>query len=69
MQPRLREERLPSLEEQRQLEQELREPGTWFNVGGEPGILFDVPAEDRWQAAYGAAGVDPRQLVTGGGRA
>ena len=52
-----------------QLEQELREPGCWFNVGGEPEILFDVAAEDRWQAAFGVAGVDPRQLVTGGGTA
>ncbi|MGW8136443.1 YqgE/AlgH family protein [Sphingomonas zeae] len=52
-----------------QLEKELGEPGCWFNVGGEPKILFDVSAEDRWQAAFGAAGVDPRQLVTGGGTA
>ncbi|MDQ1156646.1 putative transcriptional regulator [Sphingomonas sp. SORGH_AS 950] len=52
-----------------QLEGELREPGCWFNVGGEPRILYDVGAGARWQAAFGAAGVDPRQLVTGGGTA
>ncbi|MDQ1230433.1 putative transcriptional regulator [Sphingomonas sp. SORGH_AS 879] len=52
-----------------QLEEELREPGCWFNVGGELDILYDVPAEGRWQAAFGVAGVDPRQLVMGGGTA
>lgn len=52
-----------------QLEQELREPGCWFTMGGERDILFDVEPDHRWQAAFGTAGIDPRQLVTGGGTA
>ena len=51
------------------LEGELREPGCWFTVGGERDILFDVEPQHRWQAAFGTAGIDPRQLATGGGTA
>ncbi len=52
-----------------QLEEELREPGCWFTVRGEGEVLYDVSPDDRWQAAFGAAGIDPRLLVTGGGTA
>nr|WP_240954569.1 YqgE/AlgH family protein [Sphingomonas sanguinis] len=52
-----------------QLEEELREPGCWFTVRGEGDVLYDVSPDDRWQAAFGAAGIDPRLLVTGGGTA
>ncbi len=52
-----------------QLEEELREPGCWFSVAGDPKILYDATAPDRWQAAFGSAGIDPRLLVTGGGTA
>ncbi len=52
-----------------QLEEELSAPGCWFTVGGERRVLYDVAPEDRWQAAFGTAGIDPRLLVTGGGTA
>ncbi|WP_298089938.1 YqgE/AlgH family protein [uncultured Sphingomonas sp.] len=51
-----------------QLDGELARPG-WFNVAGEPSLLFDTPTEERWTRAFAAAGVDPRLLVIGGGTA
>ncbi len=47
-----------------QLDGELRGAG-WLNVPGDPDVLFDVAAADRWDRAMASAGVDPR-LLTGG---
>ena len=49
-----------------QLDEEMTRPG-WFTTEGRQEILFDVPAEERWEASYKAAGIDPRMLDAGGG--
>jgi putative transcriptional regulator len=41
-----------------QLEQEVR-AGAWLPVTLDPAIVFDIPLEERWQAAFARAGVDP----------
>lgn len=51
-----------------QLDAELTRPG-WLTVAGEPALLFDTPAADRWNQALAGAGIDPRLLASGGGRA
>ena len=51
-----------------QLDGELTRPG-WLNVRGEEALLFDTPAAERWQRGYADAGIDPRLLVGGSGRA
>jgi len=51
-----------------QLDAELSRPG-WLSVAGSLDLLYDVPAAGRWGAGMAAAGVDPRLLVAGGGRA
>ena len=40
-----------------QIEQELRED-SWLLVPSDPRLLFEVPLEQRWQAAAGSIGVD-----------
>ena len=44
-----------------QLEEEMTRHG-WFACDGRPAILFDTPADERWEAAFRAEGVDPRLL-------
>lgn len=51
-----------------QLEGELVRHG-WFNVAGDDDLLFETPAEARWEAAFGRAGIDPRLLATSSGHA
>ena len=51
-----------------QLEDELTRAG-WLNVPGDPALIFDTGAADRWAQAYERAGVDPRLLATEIGRA
>lgn len=51
-----------------QLDGELTRPG-WFNVTGDEALLWDTPADGRWRKGYAGAGVDPRFLVGGVGRA
>jgi putative transcriptional regulator len=51
-----------------QLDGELTRPG-WLNVPGDEALLFDTPAETRWQCGFASAGIDPRLLVGGVGRA
>jgi putative transcriptional regulator len=41
-----------------QLEEEVRQ-GAWLPVALDPAIVFDVPAGERWGAAFARAGVDP----------
>lgn len=51
-----------------QLDGEMRHHG-WFAATGRSSILFDIPAEKRWTAAWQAEGIDPAQLVGQTGRA
>ena len=51
-----------------QLDQEMTGE-SWFPAGCSADILFDVPAEKKWAAAYAAAGVDASHLVSGAGSA
>lgn len=51
-----------------QLEQEMMGE-SWFLADADPDLLFDVPAQRKWAAAYAAAGVDVSHLVSGAGSA
>lgn len=45
-----------------QLEQEI-EDNSWLVAPFDTSIIFDVPLEDRWQAALQSIGVEPGNLV------
>jgi len=45
-----------------QLEQELAE-NSWLTAPVQPGILFDLPLDQRWQAAAGQIGVDLMRMA------
>ncbi|MEJ7776408.1 MAG: YqgE/AlgH family protein [Sphingomicrobium sp.] len=51
-----------------QLEEEMTRHG-WFAAEGDAGLLFDTPTDERWAAAFKAAGVDPRLLSSQTGAA
>ena len=51
-----------------QLDEEMARPG-WFTTDGNQEILFDMPAEARWEASFKAEGIDPRMLDSGAGAA
>ena len=51
-----------------QLEQELM-ANAWLTAEASGRIVFDTPLEDRWSAAAGLVGVDPRQLSSYAGHA
>lgn len=51
-----------------QLEEEMVRHG-WHVTPGSDALLFDKPAEERWEAAYAEAGVDARLLTATGGAA
>jgi putative transcriptional regulator len=51
-----------------QLDEEMRRHG-WFATPGDDAMLFERPAEERWQAGFGTAGVDARLLASGAGHA
>ncbi len=51
-----------------QLEQELAD-NAWLTLPAEEGILFDIPTEDRWQAAASHLGIDLNLLSTDAGHA
>jgi len=44
-----------------QLEQELM-ANAWLTAEANGRVVFDTPLEERWSAAAGLVGVDPRQL-------
>ena len=54
--------------EEGQLDSEMTRHG-WFAAEGDPAILFDTPTDERWAAAFKAAGVDPRLLSSETGAA
>lgn len=49
-----------------QLDKELTGHG-WFAADASQEILFDTPTDERWSAAFKAAGVDPRLLSSESG--
>jgi putative transcriptional regulator len=51
-----------------QLEHELAE-NSWLTVPADPELLFDLPLEERWQAAAGRIGIDLLQMTGYSGRA
>ena len=51
-----------------QLEEEMTRHG-WFTAAGSPAILFDTPADERWETAFQAEGIDPRLLASETGAA
>jgi len=51
-----------------QLERELMD-NAWLTAEASSRVLFDTPLEDRWIAAAGLVGVDPRQLSSYAGHA
>ena len=51
-----------------QLEEEMGRNG-WINVGAEPGIIFDTPAEQRYDTALSLLGIDARMLSQEAGHA
>jgi putative transcriptional regulator len=46
-----------------QLDEELTRHG-WFAADCSSEILFDTPTDERWGAAFKAAGIDPRLLAS-----
>jgi putative transcriptional regulator len=54
--------------EEGQLEDEMTRHG-WFAADGSEAILFETPTDERWAAAFKAAGVDPRLLSSETGAA
>jgi putative transcriptional regulator len=51
-----------------QLDEEMTRHG-WFAAQGTPAILFDMPTDERWGAAFKAEGIDPRLLASETGAA
>lgn len=51
-----------------QLEQELM-ANAWLTTEACSRVVFDTPLEDRWSAAAGLVGIDPRQLSAYAGHA
>lgn len=51
-----------------QLDEEMTRPG-WFTATGSADILFDLPATEKWEAAFRSEGIDPRLLDHEGGEA
>ena len=54
--------------EEGQLDEEMTRHG-WFAADGSGEILLDTPTDERWAAAFKAAGVDPRLLSSQTGAA
>lgn len=51
-----------------QLDAELLRHG-WLSVTGSDALLWDLPADRRWLAAFAAEGIDPALLVADSGHA
>jgi len=51
-----------------QLDGEMRRHG-WYAAAGRAEIAFEVPAAERWKAAWRAEGIDPALLASETGRA
>jgi putative transcriptional regulator len=51
-----------------QLDEEMTRHG-WFAARSDAAILFDMPTDERWAAAFKAEGIDPRLLASETGAA
>ena len=51
-----------------QLDEEMTRHG-WFAARADTNILFDMPTDERWGAAFKAEGIDPRLLASETGAA
>lgn len=51
-----------------QLDEEMTRHG-WFAVESSADLLFDMPTDERWAAAFKSAGIDPRLLASETGAA
>ena len=51
-----------------QLDEEMTRHG-WFAAQGDAHLLFDMPTDERWGAAFKAEGIDPRLLASETGAA
>ena len=51
-----------------QLDDEMTRHG-WFAAAADTAILFDIPTDERWAAAFKAEGIDPRLLASETGAA
>ena len=51
-----------------QLDEEMTRHG-WFAAAGDPALLFDTPADERWEQAFRKEGIDPRLLAAETGAA
>ncbi len=51
-----------------QLDGEMTRHG-WFNTAATPDLIYHTDPDDRWSSAFSAAGIDPRLLASGAGRA
>jgi putative transcriptional regulator len=51
-----------------QLDEEMTRHG-WFAADGDQNLLFDIPTDERWAAAFKAEGIDPRLLASETGAA
>src|SRR5438270_1650104 len=51
-----------------QLDEEMTRHG-WFTARADTNILFEMPADERWGAAFKAEGIDPRLLASETGAA
>jgi putative transcriptional regulator len=51
-----------------QLEEEIGRNG-WLTVEARPEIIFDTPAEERYERALALLGIDPRMLSQEAGHA
>jgi len=49
-----------------QLDWELAE-GVWMTAEADPALIFDVPPEEMWEAAFRSMGIDPGMLVQSDG--
>lgn len=45
-----------------QLDLEIQQ-GSWIPVDLDESVLYETPLDERWDAALGVLGIDPRQLV------
>ena len=41
--------------------------GAWLHTAADPGLVFDTPADEMWEAAMKKLGIDPRDLFTSRG--
>lgn len=51
-----------------QLEQEIKH-NAWLHAPADPRVIFDLPVEQRWEAAASLAGIDVRMLTDYAGHA